>query len=499
MHKPIPILVGVAQETFRAPDPAGVTHPIEAMRTVVGRAIEDAACPALLDRADALHVVNMLAWVHRDAPSALADALGMHPQLKEYTAVGGNTPQWLVNRVADNIAAGRSRIAILAGADTMHSTMAAMKKGTDIGAFRDQVEIPLVGIQREGKTAEESAHGADLPIRMYPLLETALRAKEGLAPAAHREALGEFGAAFSAVAAVNPHSWSREAFTPEQVVTPSAENRIVSYPYTKRMCAQPSDMAAALVMTDTETARSLGIPEEKWVYIRGGQDAHDHWFVGHRPDLADSPAIRYMVDDALEQADISLDRIGFFDLYSCFPVMPRLACRVLGIEDGDPRPLTLTGGLPYFGGPGNNYTMHAIVEAVARCRADRDAFGMVTSNGYYATKHGVGIYSAQPPAKPWCRRSPEQFQSKMPLPAPMEVELGPKGEFIVDAYTVWHGRDGAPESGTLCGRTLDGKRAWAQTPPGAVDLLNAMETEEWVGRRGRIAGRDGAVNLVDFS
>lgn len=500
MAAPQPILVGAGQRTNRAKAVGDFIHPIEFMKGAVERAAEDAACPALIEKADALHVVNMLSWNHRDAPSALAESLGMKPGLKEYSAIGGNSPQWLVNRAADNLASGKSEIAILAGCEVMRSVSIAMGSGTDLGSFKDKVEVPLVGIVRPGVTEIEAAHFADRPIRIYPLIENALRAKEGLTIEQQRANLGKFGESFSAVAATHPYAWFPVRRTAGEIVTQGPNNRMIAFPYTKYLNAiMAVDQAAAVIMTTTETARQLGIPKEKWVYVHGGQDAHDHWFVSERPDLADSPAIRGCVADALDQANLSLDQMAFFDLYSCFPCMPRLAQRVLGLADEDPRPLTITGGLPYFGGAGNNYVMHSIAEAMNRCRADRNIYGMVTANGYYCTKHAVGIYSGRAPEKPWMRTPPERFQAELPLPSPMEVDPEPSGEFRVESYTVWHDREGEPEVGILCGQTSGGKRAWAQTRKDDRGLLDAMMKQEWIGMRGRIATREGKANLVEFS
>jgi acetyl-CoA C-acetyltransferase len=493
-----PILVGVGQAVYRENNPDAFTHPIQAMEEAVRLAVADAECPAILEQADALHVVNVLTWQLADGPTALADALDMHPKRKEYGAIGGNTPQWMVNRVADFLAAGESDLAVIAGCDLMSLVMKSMKRGIDVGAFSEGIHVPMVGIQKDGRAPEDDKHGAERPIQIYPLIENALRARQGLSMDEHRANLGRFGETFSAVAAENPYAWLPTAHTAEEVVTASAKNRMTAFPYTKYLNSCPSDHSAAVIMTTPEKARSLGIPESKWVYLHGGQDAHDIWIVGHRPDVADSPAIKFVVEDALDQANIELDAVKFFDLYSCFPCMPRMTCQMLGMSDDDPRPLTLTGGLPYFGGAGNNYTMHGIAEAVTRCREDRDAFGMVTSNGYYCTKHGVGIYGASEPAAPWQRTDPDTFQSEMDLPTPMEVELEPSGTITVDAYTVIHGFDNAPERGIICGRTSEGKRAWANTPPGDTDVLNAMEQEEWVGKAGKITGRDGDINLIEF-
>lgn len=499
MSRPIPILVGVGQATLRMDAPNEYADPVDAVTAVVTQAAEDAGCPALVEKADALHVVNMIAWRIGDPPSTFAEALGMHPTLKEYTAIGGDAPQFLVNRVADNLAAGKSEIAVLVGCEAFSGIMRAAKTRKFSTKYMESLSVPMVGGDRPSVNEVELEHGADMPVRVYPLIENALRAKEGLTLEQQRENLGRFGESFSAVAAKNPYSWSRVARTAQEVVTPTKENRLIAHPYTKYMNALPADMAAAVIMTTTEGAKRMGIPEEKWVYLHGGQDTCDEWFVSNRPDLADSPAIKALADDALAQAGIGLDAVSFFDFYSCFPCMPRLTCRMLGIADDDPRPLTITGGLPYFGGPGSNYVMHSIAEAVGRCRADREAYGLITSNGWYCTKHGVGIYSARPPEGAWERTPPERFQEELSLPEPLEVDLEPSGPFTVDAYTVVHGRDGTPETGILCGRTSEGKRAWAQAPKGASEVLDSMMTEEWVGRQGKIVRREGKVNIAEFS
>jgi acetyl-CoA C-acetyltransferase len=494
------VVVGVGQRTFRFETWDDFVGPVDAMRSVVEAAAEDAGAPRLAREADSVHVVNILSWPLRDPPRALAEALGARAEIREYTCVGGNTPQWLVNRAADNLAAGRSRISVLAGCELMASIRRAAKEGRDLGAFNQSVEVPLVGKHQKGTLDVELAHDADLPVRIYPLLENALRAKEGLSPGEQRRWLGRYGERCSRVAASNPHAWRRTAWSAEEIATPSDRNRMLGYPYTRHLNSEMYvDQAAAAILTTEETARALGVPESKWVYLHGGQDAHDLWFVSERPDLAASPAIEACVGDALGQASIELDRVSFFDLYSCFPVMPRLTLAAMGLSRDEERPITLTGGLPFFGGAGNNYTMHAIAEAVERCRRSPEEFGLVTANGYYATKHSVGVYGASPPARAWGRTPPEAFQERLALPESLEVDLTPSGRFTVDAYTVWHDRSGAPEYSVLCGRTESGKRAWGRTPEGDLGLLEEMMREEWVGRSGRFAGRKGQVNIVEFS
>ena len=498
MAPPVPVLVGAGERTVRALDVEEFVHPVELMASCARAAAEDAESRALLERVDSVHVINIYGWNLRDAPAQLAERLGLRPALREYTAIGGNAPQWTINRVADRLAAGRGRVALLAGCEVLHSISRAAAAGVDLGARRERVEIPAVGDDRPGSHEIEIAHHADLPVRVYPILENALRAAERIDLAEQRRRLGRFGATHSAVAAANPRAWFPVARSADEVVNVTPGNRMVAWPYTKLLNAIMNvDQGAALLMTTDETARALGIPEDRWTWLHGGQDAHDLWYFGERPALADSVAIPACVGDALRQAGLDLDAITDFDLYSCFPCMPRLTRRALGLDEGDPRPMTLAGGLPYFGGPGSNYTMHAVAAAMRRCRADRDGLALVTANGWYCTKHAAGIYGGRPSGRPWSRTDPAEFQRTLPLPEPLRIEREPRGAFLVDGYTVCFERDGRPGLGILCGRTGSGDRAWAHTPPDA-DLLRAMTEEDWVGRTGRVTRREGGVNIAEF-
>jgi acetyl-CoA C-acetyltransferase len=501
-----PIIVGVGQMIHKSDD---FLHPLHAMKAAVKRAADDAKCNNLIDSADALYVVNIFTWNYRKAPRALAELLDINPALKEYTTIGGDTPQWLVNRVADRIASGKNEVSILAGCEVMHSVKCAQAAGIPPKGFRDSFVDPtpkgkasegiIIGNERFGNNDFELDHFMDMPVRIYPLIENALRAKEGLTIEQQLKNLGKFGEFFSAVAARNPYAWSRDALTATQVITPSSRNRMISFPYTKLLNANMFvDQAAAIIMTTPQKARALGIPEEKWVYIHGGQDAHDIWFISERPDIADSPAINACVQDALQQAKITLEDISFFDFYSCFPCMPHLYRLVLGVEHTDPRPMTLTGGLPYFGGPGSNYVMHSIAEAINRCRIEPGKFGLITSNGWYCTKHSAGIYSCRKPAKIWERTPSVLFQQQLALPQSLKIDQSPSGSFLVDSYTVWFDRQGEAEAGLLMGRTESGKRALAHTPEGNKYLLHAMMQDEWIGKCGNVIGQKGKINVVDF-
>ena len=487
-----PILVGAGQLTQRDVEPERALEPVAMMAATAQAAAEDAGLgPALLRRIDSLAVVNIFCWPYANAPRLLAERLGAHPSEEIVTTVGGNTPQWLVNETASRIAAGRVRVALLAGAEAVRSVMRARKGRVPLDWSSGDGTPLVVGDEKDGTSAHEVALGLMLPTQIYPLFENALRARAGRSIDEHQRHLGALCAGMSAVAADNPHAWFRQARSADEVATVTPSNRMIGFPYPKLMNAIIEvDQAASVLMTSVGEARALGIPEDRWVYLWGGGQAHDRWFVSDRVDYTDSPAIREAGRQALDAAGIGIERVDHLDIYSCFPAAVQIGRAALGIAADDPRPLTATGGLPYFGGPGNNYSMHGIAEIMDRVRARRGSIGLVTALGWFITKHAVGVYCAQPKGVPFVREDPAPRQAVLDAQPGPELVHEPSGPASIETYTVLHDRDGAPVRGLVIGRLDDGRRFLSATPADR-DVLDGLTAVEGVGRRGRVTTRDG--------
>jgi acetyl-CoA C-acetyltransferase len=264
---------------------------------------------------------------------------------------------------------------------------------------------------------------------------------------------------------------------------------MVAFPYTKYMNAiLDTDQAAGVLMMSADAARAHGLAEDRWVYWWGGANAEERaWYPSERPSFAASDALRAAAGSALAGAGRSIGEIDLIDFYSCFPVAVEMACEMLGLDEDDPRGQTLTGGLPYGGGPGNNYTIHSLATAMDRLRAGEGETAMVTGNGWYLTKHSATVLSTAPKAGDL----PTAGLAAQPdAPDPVELTLAANGDATVETYTVLFRRDGAPERGIVIGRTDAGARFIANTPDDRA-LLERFVAVENVGRRGRVSHRDG--------
>jgi acetyl-CoA C-acetyltransferase len=487
-ERQLPIIVGAAQHTNRSDDLADALEPLEMMVRVARQAEEDAECRGLLGRLDSVGVANILSWSYGDAPGLLAEAVGAHPTDKTYTTVGATAPQWLINRTAERIARGDARLALVAGAEAMRSVARLRASGQRRWQRGRRWTPPeaMVGDARPGGSHIEMTHGASVPLRIYPLFENAIRAHKGRSIAEHQERLAALCARLAQVAKGNPFAWFRDGKTADEIETVTPDNRMICFPYPKYMNAiMEVDQAAAVIMTSVGTAQELGIPREKWVYIWGCADAVDLWYFSERLNYYSSPALALVGRRALEMAGLSIDDIDWFDLYSCFPCAVEIARDMLGIAEGDPRTLALAGGLPYFGGPGNNYSLHAVCAMVERLRREPQRKALVSAMGWYFTKHAQGIYSGVPPEREWRRADSPQDQAELDaMPHPAVVEE-PRGAGAVETYTVVFDRAGEPEFAIVVGRLEDGGRFIANTEPDP-ELLRWMTQEEMVDRRAKV-------------
>ena len=386
-----PILVGQAQVAQHIDNLESAAGPIELMSQAVRAALADAgiqnAGTTNATTLDALRVVRSLSTRNTNPAQDIATTLGISANEYGLTPHGGNMPQYLVNSAALQIRDDGAQMIVLTGGESFRSRRRARAA---------QMTLPWME-QHDGEAPTalgedlvmnheiELAHKIMLPIEIYPMFETALRYRDKRTVADHQKYISELWARFSDVAATNPHAWIQQRYTAQAIRTPTSDNRMIGFPYTKLMNSiNDVDMAAALVMCSVERAEALGIARDKWIFLHAGTDCHEHNFVSHRYSFTDTPAIRIGGQRVLALAEKSIDEIENLDLYSCFPSAVQLGAESLGVSLD--RQLTCTGGLSFAGGPFNNYVMHAIATVMNDLRNAPNELGLVWANGGYTTK-----------------------------------------------------------------------------------------------------------------
>ena len=498
-----PILVGCGDVTDMTTPVEQGRSPFDLIAEAGRLALADAGAPGLAARIDTLAMLRLFADTsHRFAtklgtstnpPKSVAKRLGIDASRDLYTWNGGNMPQYLVNKFAEAISRGEMQAAMVVGGEALRTQHGVERRGLEDISWREDPggEPELIGDPRRGWSDDEDKHNIRAAITLYPLIENAIRGQRGASVPDHLKSMGKLFSGFARVAAENPLATRRDGFTAEQLATVDGGNRWIGFPYPRLMNSNAFiDQSAAFIMTSVGLARELGIPESKWVYLHGCADGHDHWFLSERPEIHVSHAIRNGSRKAFDMAGKTVGDMRFLDLYSCFPSAVEIGCKEMGIAEDDPRGLTVTGGLPYFGGPGNSYVVHSISEMLRRVRSEPGSFGLVTANGNYVTKHSFGIYSTTPTEGEWTRENPAVLQAELDAMPKVAYVSEASGPATIETYTVMHGKNG-PDYGVIYGRlNATGQRFVANTPADQATLQDLQDRDS-LGRPGTVHREDG--------
>jgi acetyl-CoA C-acetyltransferase len=455
-----PVIVGAGQVSG-----GGEVGPIALAVRALRAAAQDVGGGAgerLIQKADSARHVATICWPYTDEAALIAAELGATPrETVRSSQFGGDGPGRLVSDTARAIAAGEVDIALLSGAEAVSALRAAQREQRSPDWPDQAAEAKptrTIGTDRFASNEAETAVGLLAPVYNYALLETAVQAHKHRTRADHAQAITDLWSRFSEVAAANPHAQIRTRFTASELRHRAPDNRPVSEPYSKLLTANIQvDQATGLIMCSAQAARDTGVPTERWVFPLAGAYAADEWFMTERAELAASPAIAAAGGAVLGHVRAGIDEVAHVDLYSCFPSAVQIAADALGL-DTTARTPTLTGGLTFAGGPGNNYASHGIATAVAKLREDPEALALCTALGWYATKHAVLIFSGRPGERTYS----EIDANPNDRPEPIRATATYDGPATVEAYTIPYDRAGEPEALVISALTPGGTRALAR-------------------------------------
>jgi acetyl-CoA C-acetyltransferase len=486
----IPVIVGVGEIVDRPKEIADGLEPLALLEQALQRAEADSGA-RLLGEIGSLDVVSFLSWRYRDPEKLLAERLGIAPAHCYYGPVGGESPIRYLHEAAQRIARGECSVAAICGAEAQSTATKAERSGITLPwtPFAKDVEEPKRGAAFQKPLAVKL--GVFRPITVYPLYESATSAHWGQSP---REALAESGAlwsTYSRVASENPNSWLKKRFSAQDITTPTPENRLIAWPYTKLMVANPTvNMGGAVLLTSLAKARAAGVAGDKIIYPIGGASAEEPRDYLIRDQFRESHAQNAVLDAVLELAGGDGSKFGAIELYSCFPCVPKMARRTLGLgPDVEP---TVTGGLTFFGAPLNTYMTHAACAMVRKMR-DGASLGLLYGQGGFVTKHHGLVLSRQMPRETMKQEHSVQAEADRNRGAVPEFVSEATGKGKVEAFTVLYRGNGEVEHGVVMLQTEDGRRTLGRISAGdETTLAHLMNMERTpVGSIGEISMEDG--------
>ena len=457
----IPVIVGIGEIVDRPKEIAEGLEPLTLLVEALKRAEQDSG-GKLLGEIASLDIVNFLSWRYRDPEKQLSDRLGIAPKHAYYGPVGGESPIRYLHEAAQRIARGECSVAAVCGAEAQSTATKAERGGVNLPwtPFAHDVAEPKRGAAFQKPMAVKL--GVFRPVTVYPFYEAATSAHWGQTP---REAMAESGqlwSTYSDVASHNPNAWLKRRFRPDEITTPTPDNRLIAWPYTKLMVANPTvNMGAAILMTSLAKARAAGIAEDRIVHVWGGASAEeprdylirDQFFQSHPQN-----AVLKAIMDLVGSDGRAFDAI---ELYSCFPCVPKMARRTLGLG-ADVQP-TVTGGLTFFGAPLNTYMTHAACAMVRKLRGG-GKLGLLYGQGGFVTKHHALVLSRQPPKEALKQDTSVQAEADRNRRKVPEFVAEASGKGKVESYTVIYRGNGEVEHGVVMLRTADDRRTLGRVP-----------------------------------
>ncbi len=489
----IPVIVGIGEIADRPSDVSAGLEPMAMLEQAVRRAEADAGAKLIGD-IGSLDVVNFLSWRYRDPEQLLAQRLGIKPAHCYYGPVGGESPIRYLHEAALRIARGECEVAAVCGAEAQSTATKAERAGITLPwtPFAHDVEEPKRGAAFQKPLAVKL--GVFRPVSVYPFYEAASSAAWGQTPRQALNESGELWSRYSAVAASNPNAWLKRRFAPDEITTASADNRPIAWPYTKLMVANPMvNMGAALILTSLERARAAGIAESRLIYPLGGASAEDPRDYLARDQFVESHPQNAVLHAAMALADGNGRAFDAIELYSCFPCVPKMARRTLGLgPDVEP---TVTGGLTFFGAPLNTYMTHAACAMVRRLRdgvRNSTKLGLLYGQGGFVTKHHALVVSREAPREVLAQEISVQPEADRRRGTAPDFVTEASGRGQVESFTALHGRDGAVEHGVVMLRTEAGARTLARVPAtDTATMAHLMDMERTpVGSLGEITMAD---------
>jgi acetyl-CoA C-acetyltransferase len=457
----IPVIVGIGEITDRPKEITDGLEPLALLVEALKRAEADSGA-TLLGEIDSLDIVNFLSWRYRDPEKQLASRLGIQPKHAYYGPVGGESPIRYLHEAAQRIARGESSVAAICGAEAQSTATKAERAGVTLPwtPLARDVEEPKRGAAFQKPAAVKL--GVFRPVSVYPFYEAATAAHWGQTP---REAMAESGAlwsAYSQAASENPNAWLKRCFAPEEITTPSPDNRLIAWPYTKLMVANPMvNMGGALLMTSLSKARAAGVPEHQLIHVIGGASAEEPRDYLERDQFVESHAQNAVLGAVTGLVGGQATAFDAIELYSCFPCVPKMARRTLGLG-ADVKP-TVAGGLTFFGAPLNTYMTHAACAMVRKLRGGA-RLGLLYGQGGFVTKHHALVLSRQLSSEPLAQETSVQREADRRRGAVPVFATEATGTARVESFTAIYGRDNAIEHGVVMLRTPDNMRALARVP-----------------------------------
>ena len=446
------------------------------MDQAVKEALSDSGNKSIKDHIDEIRIPKGF-WRYRDPGKWIAKNNDFKTIPTTYVTKIGVLQQNLINEACLKIENGEINASIILGGEARYKQLrSVIEKKEYFETKLDENPDFYIKAKEDLYGDEELEELGAMAVGYYATMETALRKNDNENIEEHQNNIASMYEEFSKVASNNEDAWLDHPYSKKEILETSKKNKMLAYPYNKLHCTSWNvNQSAALIICSEELANKLEIDNKKRVYPISSSENNHMIAIQQRPKLYESLGMIYAaksINKMMEELDIILDA---YDLYSCFPAAVKMFSKSL--ELGSEIPKTITGSMPYAGGPLNSFVIHSTVKMIQKIRALEARHGLVTGVSGMMTKQSFCV---------WGKEYQEQFifddvteRAKLDE-KPVELSNIAEGEGEIIGYTIIEVSEHASKAVLYLDDEKKHRKVVSSLDKNFINLL--ME-EEWVGKK----------------
>jgi len=466
--KPVVIGLGITQQKGSY---AELDEALFLMEKVAMQAINDCGNSKIKDFIDVIDIPKGF-WRYRDPGKWIAEKNNFSNAKTSVNKIGV-LQQHLINNTCNKIIKGEIRAGLILGGESRAKMIAALKEGIaykemELSTNPDQYVKAKDDLYGEG---EAEALGL-MAVGYYAVMESAMRKSKSLTLKEHEDYLGSMYADFSEIASKNQYAASDKSISKDQIMLANSDNKPMAYPYNKYHCTSWNvSQASAILICEEGLADQLNISKQKRIYPMASSETNHMIALIQRPSLISSAGLKLASEKINEVVDKHSINLNLIDLYSCFPVAVQQFENVLNLNTKTSR--TITGAMPFAGGPLNNYMLHATVQALLKLRSE-SGHSLITGVSGMMTKQSFCLWSSEYQMPFYHADVTKKAQQ---LDKPIPISNAKHGNGIVIGYTVLY--EGIkPTLGVFYIEDSQGERKVVTSEDKTV--ITSMREEEWI-------------------
>ena len=469
-NRPVLIGIGCLQQkgSFAELDEALIL-----MEQATIAAIQDTENSAIVNYIDEIQIPKGY-WAYRDPGKWIAEKHGFSGAITSVTKIGV-LQQNLINSACEKIINEEIRASLIVGGEARYKKIQALKEGIDFEEMK-LLENPdhYVKAKDDLYVTEELDALGMMAVGYYAILESAMRYKQKNSIRDHEKFLGDLYANFSKTASDNQHAWNQKIYSSDEIQKPSEKNPRIAYPYNKlHNSSWNVNQSSAMILTSEEIADKLNIPFSKRVYPLISSETNHMIGLVQRPDMTNPLGLKLATDFVIEAAEKNKIYPSLYELYSCFPVAVQMFSMALDLPDNINK--TVTGGMPFAGGPLNNYMLHASTQMLLKIREDTSGIGLVTGVSGMMTKQSLAIWGKEP-AMDFESKDVTKQAEKIELAVPMSNQK--EGDALVIGCTSLYEKQNALKAVFFAEDSKGQRLVLTSTDK---EIIKQVEKEECIG------------------